>query len=75
MIIIGAGVIGVELGSVWSRLGTQVNHPVVYIISMIPPPPPLKKFDFSSHRVSEVARSMGSRTARGDGEAKRRICF
>jgi len=26
MIIIGAGVIGVELGSVWSRLGTQVNH-------------------------------------------------
>merc|ERR1719160_1479057 len=25
MIIIGAGVIGVELGSVWSRLGTQVT--------------------------------------------------
>ena len=24
MIIIGAGVIGVELGSVWSRLGSQV---------------------------------------------------
>ena len=27
MIVIGAGVIGVELGSVWSRLGSQVNHP------------------------------------------------
>ena len=26
MILIGAGVIGVELGSVWSRLGSQVNH-------------------------------------------------
>ena len=26
MIVIGAGVIGVELGSVWSRLGSQVNH-------------------------------------------------
>jgi pyruvate/2-oxoglutarate dehydrogenase complex dihydrolipoamide dehydrogenase (E3) component len=25
MIIIGAGVIGVELGSVWSRLGAEVN--------------------------------------------------
>ena len=25
MILIGAGVIGVELGSVWSRLGTQVT--------------------------------------------------
>jgi dihydrolipoamide dehydrogenase len=25
MIVIGAGVIGVELGSVWSRLGTQVT--------------------------------------------------
>ena len=25
MIVIGAGVIGVELGSVWQRLGTQVT--------------------------------------------------
>jgi len=25
MILIGAGVIGVELGSVWSRLGTEVT--------------------------------------------------
>ena len=25
MILIGAGVIGVELGSVWSRLGSQVT--------------------------------------------------
>ena len=25
MIIIGAGVIGVELGSVWSRLGSEVT--------------------------------------------------
>ena len=25
MILIGAGVIGVELGSVWSRLGAEVN--------------------------------------------------
>merc|ERR1711974_585464 len=25
MVLIGAGVIGVELGSVWSRLGTQVT--------------------------------------------------
>ena len=25
MIIIGAGVIGVELGSVWSRLGSEVS--------------------------------------------------
>lgn len=25
MIVIGAGVIGVELGSVWSRLGSKVN--------------------------------------------------
>ncbi len=25
MILIGAGVIGVELGSVWSRLGTEVS--------------------------------------------------
>ena len=26
MIIIGAGVIGVELGSVWSRLGSKVQQ-------------------------------------------------
>ena len=25
MVLIGAGVIGVELGSVWSRLGTEVS--------------------------------------------------
>jgi dihydrolipoamide dehydrogenase len=29
MIIIGAGVIGVELGSVWSRLGAQVSSLLV----------------------------------------------
>ena len=25
MVVIGAGVIGLEMGSVWSRLGTQVT--------------------------------------------------
>jgi pyruvate/2-oxoglutarate dehydrogenase complex dihydrolipoamide dehydrogenase (E3) component len=32
MIIIGAGVIGVELGSVWSRLGAQVSSLLVLIV-------------------------------------------
>jgi len=33
MVIIGAGVIGLELGSVWSRLGTQVTA-VEYLTSI-----------------------------------------
>jgi hypothetical protein len=32
MIIIGAGVIGVELGSVWSRLGAQVSSLLVRVV-------------------------------------------
>ena len=30
MVLIGAGVIGVELGSVWSRLGTEVLPLLIY---------------------------------------------
>ena len=45
MIIIGAGVIGVELGSVWSRLGTQVNLTGVLDFNFDnSAPPPSKKF-------------------------------
>ena len=43
MIIIGAGVIGVELGSVWSRLGTQVNLTGVLDFIFDNSAPPLKK--------------------------------
>ena len=32
MVVIGAGVIGVELGSVWSRLGSQVFFTVTEIL-------------------------------------------
>ena len=35
MILIGAGVIGVELGSVWSRLGAEVNKSVILFIYLI----------------------------------------
>ena len=44
MIIIGAGVIGVELGSVWSRLGTQVNLTGVLDFIFDNSAPPSKKF-------------------------------
>jgi len=30
MVVIGAGVIGLEMGSVWKRLGTKVTHIHVY---------------------------------------------
>jgi pyruvate/2-oxoglutarate dehydrogenase complex dihydrolipoamide dehydrogenase (E3) component len=35
MIIIGAGVIGVELGSVWSRLGAQVSSLLVRFVLLL----------------------------------------
>ncbi len=35
MIIIGAGVIGVELGSVWSRLGAQVSSILVRFVPLL----------------------------------------
>jgi dihydrolipoamide dehydrogenase len=35
MIIIGAGVIGVELGSVWSRLGAQVSSLLVRFVTLL----------------------------------------
>ncbi len=35
MIIIGAGVIGVELGSVWSRLGAQVSSLLVRFVPLL----------------------------------------
>ena len=54
MIIIGAGVIGVELGSVWSRLGTQVNLTGVldFIFDISAPPPQKSLFFFPVKKIA-----------------------
>lgn len=86
MIVIGGGVIGLELGSVYARLGTQVDV-IEYMDRIIPTmdstmgkelQKSLKKLGMNfhlSHKVKEVKRNKNKVTVKADDKKGKEVSF
>lgn len=86
MIVIGGGVIGLELGSVYARLGTEVSV-IEYMDSIIPTMDStmgkellksLKKLGikfYLSHKVKEVSKKKNSVSVKADDKSGKEVSF